>query len=140
MAPRTITIPMIEIMALEFDKHPVKNEPVAFVFDQQKQHEGNALEVYHDLRDSTWPLGHLLGSISFDSRFCKLALQAADAWAYEARKHISDHLVSKRPSRWQFDKFISAKRFNVCGYEDTTMPKMLARVKEEWADGGVGLA
>ena len=65
--PYTLAFRMlIEIMALEIDDYKLRKEPIAFVFDQQKQYEGKAKEMYDYLAtDGNWPLAHRLGSIGF---------------------------------------------------------------------------
>jgi hypothetical protein len=78
----------VEAMRLRLDKERApRNEPIAFVFDQQKELQGRAKQLYDSLKYSKSgkiSYRHRLGSLSFDSRFCQVQLQAADVWAYEA--------------------------------------------------------
>jgi hypothetical protein len=130
--PYTFTFRMfVEIAAIEIDEYK-KPAPIAFVFDQQKEHEGKAKEIYDDLSrgERNWPLADRLGSISFQSRLEYVALQAADAWAYESRKHVADALYLKQPERWQFTMFKTARhRFGLNGYREEELLKLIARLE-----------
>src|SRR5208283_1402826 len=68
----------IEAMCLRLDREGApRNEPIAFVFDQQKEFEGRAKQLYDSIKHSNGEqitYRHRLGSISFDSRFCQLQL------------------------------------------------------------------
>jgi hypothetical protein len=129
--PYTLAFRMlIEIMALEIDDYKLRNEPIAFVFDQQKQYEGKAKDMYDYLAtDGNWPLAHRLGSIGFASRLDVVELQAADCWAYESRKYISDVTYSKLTERWQMTLFKNAGRFNIQGYPEEQLQKLIARLR-----------
>jgi len=129
---------VVEQMAVEVEDYQVKNEPIAFVFDQQQQHQGKAKEIYDHLATAgNWPLAHRLGSLTFASRHCYLCLQAADAWAYEARKNVSDAYFEKRPERWQMTLFKDAGRFNLSGYSKLDLPKMIARAHDDYRARGI---
>jgi hypothetical protein len=131
--PHLLTFRMLfELMAIEVEEIKYKNEPMAFVCDQQREHSDRTLKIYEELsgEERGWPLRHRLGSISFDSRFCKVALQASDTWAYEPRKWVSDQFTNL-PERWQVRLFKDSGRFNVQGYEETTVPRLLTRLREE---------
>jgi hypothetical protein len=107
------------------DGYKVRDEPIAFVFDQQKQFEGRAKDLYERLSrrnwprgtDRKWPLAYRLGSIGFESRLRHVELQAADAWAYESRKYISESVLRDYPIRWQMQMFMDSGRFNISGYQ-----------------------
>jgi len=131
--PYTLSFRMaVEVMALEVDGYRVKHEPIAFVFDQQKQYEGKANEIYDYLStDGNWPLAYRLGSISFESRLHYVELQAADTWAYESRKFATDTAINKNPERWQMRLFKHAGRFNVVGYTKETLPRLIASLERE---------
>ncbi len=121
---------LIEIMAVEIDDYKLRNEPIAFVFDQQKQYEGKAKEMYDYLAtDGNWPLAHRLGSIGFASRFDVVELQAADCWAYESRKYISDVTYSNFAERWQMSLFRESGRYNIQGYPEEQLNNLIARLK-----------
>ena len=61
----------IEAMCLRLDREGApKNEPIAFVFDQQKEYDGRAKLLYDSIKHSKGDgitYRHRLGSISFDS-------------------------------------------------------------------------
>jgi hypothetical protein len=121
----------VEVMAIEIDDYRVKNEPIAFVFDQHQQHESKARELYDKLSLGDWPLAHRLGSITFGSRATYVELQAADLWAYEARKNISDSVLQPHSERWQLTLFKEAGRFNLQGYTENELPRMIERMERE---------
>jgi len=121
---------LVEIMAIEVDDY-IKRDPIAFVFDQQNEYEGRAKEIYDRLStDGEWPLAYRLGSLSFQSRLIFVALQAADTWAYESRKHVADVLYLKHPERWQFSLFKNAARFNIKGYPEAELLKLIAKYEQ----------
>ena len=112
--------------------YKVKDEPIAFVFDQQKQYEGRAKDLYGRLSmPGNWPLAHRLGSITFESRLTAAELQAADAWAYESRKYVTEHVINGDLERWQWLLFKNAGRFNISGHTKDTVPRTIERVREE---------
>jgi hypothetical protein len=120
----------VEIMALEIDDYRIKNEPIAFIFDRHKEHEGRAKEIYDHLStDGKWPLAYRLGSLAFESRLDFVELQAADVWAYESRKHVADAVLQTYAERWQFALFKKAGRFNVEGQTSETMPRFVAALR-----------
>lgn len=129
--PYTFSFRMfVEILAVEVDEYKLKNEPIAFIFDQQKEFEGKAKEMYDYLAtDGQWPLSYRLGSISFESRLNFVELQAADVWAYESRKHVTDYHFKKHEERWQMTMFKDCGRFNITGYPDAEMRQMIARME-----------
>ena len=125
----------IESMAIEVNDYEVQDEPIAFVFDQQKQYEGRSKDLYERLAQTgNWPLAHRLGSITFESRLTAQELQAADAWAYESRKYVTEHVINKDPERWQWRIFADTGRFNVSGHTKDTIPKTITRAEQEKQD------
>lgn len=127
----------VEAMCLRLDREGApRNEPIAFVFDQQKEYEGRAKQLYDSMRNSKGgqlTYRHRLGSISFDSRFRQLQLQAADAWAYESRKHVSDVLIDKRHDgqRWQFELFRETARINISGFAPECLDRLASAMRED---------
>lgn len=121
----------IESMAIEVDDYRIRNEPIAFVFDQHQQHENRARELYDKMALGDWPLAHRLGSLSFGSRATYVELQAADLWAYEARKDISDSVLKPHPERWQLTLFKESGRFNLQGYTEKELPNLIERMERE---------
>jgi len=116
------------------------NEPIAFVFDQQKEFEGRAKVLYDALLQASGiDYKHRLGNISFDSRFCQISLQAADVWAYESRKYVSDVLINKHPSgaRWQFEIFGKTKRFGIRGFPPEQLDELNLLMKNKTADSNI---
>jgi hypothetical protein len=106
------------------------NEPIAFVFDEQKEFKGRAQRLYNSLRYSQGngiTYRHRLGSLTFDSRFCQLQLQAADVWAYESRKYVTDVLINKRRDgqRWQYELLRDTKRMNIRGFPPESLDKLV---------------
>jgi hypothetical protein len=127
----------IEAMSLRLDREGApRNEPIAFVFDQQKEYEGRAKQLYDSIKNSAGEqitYRHRLGSISFDSRFCQLQLQAADSWAYESRKHVGDVLVDGKPDgqRWQFEIFRGMNRINISGFPPESLDRLALAMRED---------
>lgn len=130
LAPYTFAFRMfVEIVALEIDDYKKKDEPIAFVFDQQKQYQGKAKEMYDELAsEGEWPLAHRLGSLGFESRLTHVELQAADCWAYESRKRVSDVVYHNGTERWQMTLFRDAGRFNIKGYPEKQLQDLIARL------------
>jgi len=91
---------------------------VAFTFDQQKEYEGKAKELYdwllHGEHDQI-TYYERLGSLGFESRLKFIALQAADTFAYESRKYVREVELMKLPPRWQWQMFADSKRTQVKG-------------------------
>jgi hypothetical protein len=131
----------VEAMCLRLDREGApRNEPIAFVFDQQKEHEGRAKQLYDSLMNSKGDgitYRHRLGAISFDSRFCQLQLQAADLWAYESRKHVSEVLIDKRPdgNRWQFEILRKTGRINISCFPPEALDRLAAIMREDLERG-----
>jgi hypothetical protein len=124
----------VEVLAIEVDDYR-RRDPIAFVFDQQKEHEGHAREIYDYLStDGQWPLSYRLGSISFQSRLVYVALQAADVWAYESRKNVADSIYLKQPDRWQVQLFKDAGRFNIQGFREGELLRQI----DGWERGDNG--
>ncbi len=92
----------VEEMALELEKPNVpKDECIAFAFDQQKEFEGNAKELYDSLSQSDFRYARRLGPLVFDSRKKILALQASDVLAYENLRYVREVHFGGQPERWQ---------------------------------------
>jgi hypothetical protein len=125
----------IESMSILLDKQNApRDEPIAFVFDQQKEYEGRAKRLYDSMKQSDQvTYRHRLGSLSFDSRFCQLQLQAADVWAYESRKYVSDVLIDGRPDgqRWQFEILRATGRNIIRGFPPESLDKLAAWLRED---------
>lgn len=86
-----------------------RDECIAFVFDQHQEHQNKAKNIYDSVkRSETLTYPHRLGSLTFDSRFTHLQLQAADVWAYESMRYIRDVRIKGGTARWQFDYLCSA--------------------------------
>jgi hypothetical protein len=123
-------------LRLEQEKAP-RDEPIAFVFDQQKEVEGRAKMLYDSMKYSQGgylaAYRHRLGSLSFDSRFSQIQLQAADVWAYESRKYVSDILVAKRTDgpRWQFEILRNTGRMQVSGLPADSLDAIVAAMRED---------
>lgn len=82
-----------------------KAECVAFIFDQQQEYQGNAKDLYDEMRQSEdIPYRHRLGSLTFESRMNHCQLQAADVWAYESQRHIREVKLGGQKPRWQFEQ------------------------------------
>jgi hypothetical protein len=126
----------VEAMCLRLDKEGApRNEPITFVFDQQKEYEGRAKTLYDSMRNSKGGqinYRHRLGSISFDSRFCQLQLQAADVWAYESRKWISDVKIDRRPDggRWQFE-LLNTGRNRISAFEAESLDRLILAMRND---------
>jgi hypothetical protein len=126
----------IELMCLNLDRAGVpRNEPIAFVFDQQQEFEGRAKLLYESLRRSKGggiTYRNRLGRISFESRLCVPQLQAADVWAYESRKYVTDMLIDNRPdrARWQYGLLEETKRMNIKGFPPESLDRLAVVVRE----------
>ena len=93
----------VERMALVLEEnHFRRGECIAFVFDQQQEHEGKAKSLYESLQSSDLKYVHRLGSLTFDSRFARLQLQAADVLAYESMRHFREGRLQGKGPRWQY--------------------------------------
>jgi hypothetical protein len=122
----------IEAMCLAMDRGGFpRAEPIAFVFDQQKELQGRAKTLYDSIKyhhGSNIIYSHRLGSISFESRFSHLQLQAADVWAYESRKYVSEILIDKRLAgeRWQFKLLGESGRNVISGFPDESLDSLVS--------------
>jgi hypothetical protein len=110
------------------------------VFDQHKELEGRAKRLYGSLINSKGDgisYRHRLGSISFDSRLRQLSLQAADVWAYESRKHVTEVLIDERPDcqRWQFEILRQTGRINISGFPPEALDRLAATMREDLERG-----
>jgi len=128
----------IEVMCLRLDKEKApRDEPIAFVFDQQEEYEGRATQLYESMKHSEGgylaAYRHRLGSLSFYSRFRQLQLQAADAWAYESRKWVSDVKIDKHPDgqRWQFEIFRKTGRINIDGFGPENLDRLASFMRDD---------
>lgn len=127
----------VESMSLAMNKGGFPaSEPIAFVFDQQKELEGRAKVLYDSLKyspGSKITYARRLGSLSFDSRFCQIQLQAADSWAYESRKWASDVLIRKIPDgeRWQFKLLNETGRHQISGFPDEKLDELIAFLRNQ---------
>jgi hypothetical protein len=99
-------------------------------FDQHKELGGRAKILYDSLRyhaGSNIVYSHRLGGIFFDSRFAQVQLQAADVWAYESRKWVSDVKIDKRPDdRWQFKLLMESGRNKIYGFPEESLDSLLS--------------
>ena len=68
-----------------------QDEKIAFIFDQQQQFSGRALQIHAKLKADP-RFGTYLGSIGFESKQQFLPLQAADFLAYETYRELSRKL------------------------------------------------
>jgi hypothetical protein len=113
---------VIEDMCKALDNEGLapRNEPIAFVFDRQQEYEGRATVIHDSIQRSSLNYKHRVGSLTFDNRLKRLSLQAADSWAYESRKYVSEIIIDKRSTtpRWQFQVFLDTGRPRVRGFED----------------------
>jgi hypothetical protein len=122
----------IEAMCLAVERGGFKrSEPIAFVFDQQKELEGRAKVLYDSIKyhpGSNIVYSHRLGSISFESRFAHVQLQAADVWAYESRKHVSNVLIDHRQDaeRWQYRLLCESGRNVIYGFPDESLDQLIS--------------
>ena len=80
-----------------------KGECVAFVFDEQQEYQGNARELYDEMKQSENILSRQrLGYLTFAPSADQVQLQAADIWAYESQRHIREVKLGGQGPRWQF--------------------------------------
>lgn len=71
---------------------------------------------------------HRLGGLYFDSRFRQIQLQAADVWAYESRKWVTDVLIKTLPDgeRWQFKLLNETARHRIAGFPEEKLDDLIA--------------
>ncbi len=124
----------IEKMSLKMDEGGFSpNERIAFVFDQHQELGGRAKLLYDSLSgDVRTAHRHRLGSLTFASRSKYLELQAADVWAYESRKYVSDVLIDEQPDekRWQLELLRRGQRMSVFGFPESSLDKLLTWLEE----------
>lgn len=124
----------LELMSSAVDKAGFdKDEVIHFVFDRQQQFQDRAKTFYDAVierpGERTWT--HRLGGLTFDSRLCHLQLQAADIFAYESRKWVSDVKLCGLPdSRWQWHVLRDTTRVGVWGLTGESLDNIVAR--EQW--------
>jgi len=100
-----------------------KSEPIAFTFDQQREHEGIAKRLYDELQqDEAVTFRHRLGAIQFDSRLNQVQLQAADVIAYESMRYIREVAVRGREPRWQYTLLASVRQPTEIGFALLELP------------------
>lgn len=88
-----------------------RSEPIAFTFDQQKEHEGIAKRLYDELQqDEAVTFRHRLGALQFDSRLNQVQLQAADVIAYENMRYIREVEIRGNAPRWQYTLLASVRK------------------------------
>jgi len=111
---------LIERMALDMDAAGLpKTEQITFIFDQQVQFQPIAGRIYQNLasgRATKITYSHRLRGLAFISDDGVPELQAADVWAYESRKYLSDVIVNHRPDdRWQYKLLKDSGRMRIDG-------------------------
>jgi Protein of unknown function (DUF3800) len=84
------------------------HEKIAFVFDQNKQIEGKAKEIFDNLTTNRpAAFAKHLGTLTFAAARDNLPLQAADALANEFQR---DLCRGDTPRRWQFSKLLEGNQ------------------------------
>jgi hypothetical protein len=70
------------------------NEPIAYVFETNKQYDGLIDRAFGDMPNET-RLGYRVGSLSFAQKDC-MPLQASDILTYEVTKELANQLYETR--------------------------------------------
>ena len=62
-------------------------------------------------------------------------LQAADVWAYESRKYVSDVLIDQQPDgqRWQYEMLIRGGRSQVWGFPPERLDALATMMRADSA-------
>jgi hypothetical protein len=84
------------------------HEDMAFVFDEQQEWSGRALQLYQALKRGPGAPSYAnhLGGIAFADSVVHPGLQAADLLAFEARRFVGEVVLAANPSpeRWQWQR------------------------------------
>ncbi len=94
--------------------HYPPGEQVGFFFDEQKEYQGKAKELYDSVKRST-NLDFIgrLGTIAFVDSAKYPGIQAADLFAYETKRHIAEVLEAKGRPRKQWMKLRHGRSIHV---------------------------
>ena len=93
-------------------------ELVKFIFDQQKQHEGEMTRVHEEFRKKDLVYRSQVGSLSFEDKQQFIPLQVADTLAYETRKYFEARMQDENaPERPELQKLKNDRKvftINLC--------------------------
>jgi Protein of unknown function (DUF3800) len=114
---------LVERLTQEADNAPLE-EKVMYVFDITKAHKGKAVMLFDEMKHKpNYPLAERMGAISFDDSKHYAGLQAADMFAYEARRFFEEvaYGIRPHPERWQWERMTNGQRIRV-GHVDSAHP------------------
>lgn len=95
----------IAYLAGEFeDSGFPRHETIAFFFDRNSPHESWANKLHAELKKSTHPWSHRIGSLTFEDKERMRLLQVADLGVYEGMKYLTNSIYNEGRTRRSFEK------------------------------------
>ncbi|MGC1475353.1 MAG: DUF3800 domain-containing protein [Terriglobales bacterium] len=80
------------------------HETIAFFFDRNSPYESWANKLHAELKKSTHPWSHRIGSLTFEGKERMRLLQVADLGVYEGMKYLTNSIYNEGRTRKSFEK------------------------------------